>query len=364
MALEPLFLFFVGLASVIAGAESLVKGASRLAGTLGLPPVVIGLTVVAYGTSTPELTVSIQAALAGRTDIAVGNVVGSNIFNVLFTLGSCALILPLAVSQQIVRRDVPIMVVLSLLLLILSIDEKLDLSDGILLLSLLVAFTILVVRQSRKETTEVREEYAKEFSGGKRNGKYLTMQVLLVIVGLGLLVAGTSWVVDGAVAIAKAVGISELIIGLTIIAAGTSLPEVATSILATLRKERDIAVGNIVGSNIYNILAILGLPSVISANGINVSPALLSFDIPVMITVAIACIPIFFKGTIARWEGAIFLGYYFAYVAYLILEAAGHDALPFFSNIMLGFVIPLTGLTLLVTLFQTTRKNPQRREST
>ncbi len=161
---------------------------------------------------------------------------------------------------------------------------------------------------------------------------------------------GSNWLVDGAIAIARWAGVDELVIGLTIVAAGTSLPEVATSILAAIRKERDIAVGNVVGSNIFNILAVLGLSSIVAPNGLTIAPAMLDFDMFVMIAVAFACLPIFFTGNeIARWEGVVFLGYYVAYTTYLVFSSTQHAALPWFSDVMLYFVVPLTVLTLVVT---------------
>jgi cation:H+ antiporter len=182
-------------------------------------------------------------------------------------------------------------------------------------------------------------------------------QAACILIGLGLLVIGARWLVDGAVALAKALGVSELVIGLTIVAAGTSLPEVATSILAALRGERDIAVGNVVGSNIYNILAILGLSAIVTPGGITVAPAAVSFDIPVMIAVTLACLPIFVTGhLIARWEGFLFVGYYVAYALYLVLASLEHDALPLFSATMMAYVLPLTAVTLLVLYVRAARR--------
>lgn len=351
MELNTLLMFILGLALLVAGAEFLVRGASRVAAAAGISPLAIGLTVVAYGTSTPELAVSLQAAWAGQADIAVANVIGSNIFNVLFILGLCALLLPLVVSQQLVWREVPIMIGTSVWLLVVSLDGKISRGEGLLLTLGVVAYTFFAIRQSRKENKAVQEEYAREFgqvSGSSKGGR-MAAQIALIVIGLILLVIGARWLVQGAVVIAKALGVSELVIGLTIIAAGTSLPEVATSFIATLRGERDIAIGNVVGSNIYNILAILGLSSLIPSNGLTVSPSMISFDLPVMIAVAVACLPIFFTGhLIARWEGLLFLGYYAAYVVFLILDASKHDALPAFSWVMQIFVLPLTTVTLIV----------------
>ncbi len=352
MSLTVLGLFVLGLVLLVAGAELLVRGASRLAARLGISPLVIGLTVVAFGTSTPELAVSVQAGLAGQADIAVGNIVGSNIFNVLFILGLAALIVPLVVAQQLVRIEVPLMIGVSVLFLVMALDGRISGFDGMLLFAGIVAYTVFTVRQSRKESAAVQAEYAREYGDGQsaERGR-LPLQIALIVAGLVLLVLGAHWLVGGAVAIARHFGVSELIIGLTIVAAGTSLPEVATSIVAALRGERDIAVGNVVGSNIFNILAIAGIASMVTPGGLEVAPALIRFDIPVMIAVALACLPIFASGhLIARWEGALFLGYYAAYVLYLILAATQHAVLPSFSAAMLGFVLPLTAVTLIVLL--------------
>ena len=340
----------VGLAVLVFGAELLVRGAARLAAGLGIAPLIIGLTVVAFGTSAPELAVSIKSAFAGQADLALGNVVGSNIFNVLFILGVSALIAPLVVAQQLVRLDVPLMIAVSVLVLLLGLDGRIGRLDGALLFGGLIGYTLFLIRQSRRETAAVEAEYALEYPGpGRLSGAQWLVNLALVLVGLGLLVAGSRWLVDGAVSLARHFGVSELIIGLTIVAAGTSLPEVATSVIASLRGERDIAVGNVVGSNLFNLMSVLGLSSLIAPHGINVPAAALEFDIPVMIAVALACLPVFFTGhLIARWEGALFLGYYLGYTLYLVLSVGESGALPLFTAAMSWFVIPLTLLTLVV----------------
>jgi cation:H+ antiporter len=343
-------LLIAGLVVLVIGADLLVRGASRLALRFGISPLVIGLTVVAFGTSAPELAVSVQSGLDGQADIAVGNVVGSNIFNVLAVLGLSALIAPLVVHQQLVRFEVPLVVGLSVLVLLMTRDGRIGLLDGLLLVSGLVAYTALVVRQSRREAAAVEAEYAREF-GAAPSGwlARLPVQIALILAGLGLLVLGASWLVDSAVAIARALEISEAVIGLTIVAAGTSFPELATSVVATIRGERDIAVGNVVGSSVFNLLGILGIAALATPGGLTVAPGLVYFDIPVMIAVAFACLPIFASGNrIARWEGALFLVYYAIYIAYLVLAATEHAALERFGATMLGFVLPLTGVTLLV----------------
>lgn len=340
----------IGLVLLILGAEMLVRGASRLAAAIGISPLVIGLTVVAFGTSSPELAVSMVSAWTGQADIAVGNVVGSNIFNILVIIGLSALIVPLIVAQQLVRLDVPLMIGISFLTLALGWNGSIGRAEGAMLFGILMLYLVFLVRISRKESAEVQLEYAQEF-GDRRFGAWgqRLFHLGLVVVGLVLLVVGSRWLVAGAIALARLLGVSELVIGLTIVAGGTSLPEVATSVVAALRRERDIAVGNAVGSNIFNLLGVLGLTALITPREVMVSQAVLVFDLPVMIAVAVATLPIFFTGyRIARWEGALFLGYYIAYVLYLLLNATQHDALPAYSRIMLWFVIPLTVVTILV----------------
>lgn len=347
-----LILFVLGIVLLVAGAEVLVRGASRLAAAVGISPLVIGLTVVAFGTSAPEMAVSVQSALSGQAgaDIAIGNVVGSNIFNVLLILGLSAVIAPLVVSQQLVRLDVPIMIGVSCLTLLLAWDGVISRGNGLLLFAGIVAYTAFAVIKSRRESKAVQEEYAEEYGAAAKGARGLLANLAFIGVGLAMLVVGSNWLVDGAIAIARAFGVSELVIGLTIVAAGTSLPEVATSVMASLKGERDIAVGNVVGSNLFNLMCVLGLAAIVAPAGINVSASALAFDLPVMIGVAVACLPVFFTGyTISRWEGWLFLGYYVAYTAYLILAASGHAALDAFGTAMLMFVLPLTAVTLVVT---------------
>lgn len=342
--------FISGLIVLILGAELLVRGASKLALSFGISPLVVGLTVVSFGTSSPELAVSLQSASSGRVDIALGNVVGSNIFNILFILGLSALITPLVVHRQLIRQEVPLMVGVSLLLWVLAGDGGISRREGLLFAVLFLGYTILVIRQSRREaaTERVRTSRAAPADATAWDHHW-SAQILLVLVGLGLLILGSTWLVDAAVTLARQLGMSELIVGLTIVALGTSLPEVATSVMAALRGERDIAVGNVVGSNIFNILAVLGISASIAPSALLVPPAMAAFDLPVLVAVGVACLPIFFTGhLIARWEGALFLAYYVAYGGYLILDASGHDAQAGFSAVMGSFVLPLTALTLLV----------------
>jgi cation:H+ antiporter len=348
--LVQLFWFMLGIATLVVGANLLVRGASKLALSFGVSPLVVGLTIVAFGTSAPEIAVSVGAVLDGRTDIAVGNVVGSNIFNVLFILGVSALIAPLIVHVQLIRQEVPIMIGASLLLLLFALDGRVSRPEAAMLLALLLAYTVFLVVQSRRETSAAQAEFEQEMPAAGGWDAHWAAQVGLVLAGLGALVLGSDWLVGAAVHFAKALGVSDLVIGLTIVAAGTSMPEVATSVTAAIKGERDIAVGNVVGSSTFNILGCVGVSGLVATGGLGVAPALLNFDLWVMIAVAFACLPVFLTGReIARWEGGVFLAYYVAYVAYLILAAQQHDALPTFSGAMLSFVLPLTVVTLAVS---------------
>jgi len=338
-----------GFVVLVLGAEILVRGASRLAAAAGMPPLIIGLTVVAFGTSAPEMAVSVGSALGGSPDIALGNVVGSNIFNVLLILGLSALVAPLAVSAQLVRFDVPVMIAASLLVWLMALDQSISRLEGLVLALMIAIYIDMQIRMGRRgddgDVPAVPEA---------RGAGAMALNAVLIVAGLVLLVAGSRWLLAGATGIARGFGVSELLIGLTIVAAGTSLPELATSMLAALRGERDIAVGNIVGSNIFNIFAVLGFSAALSPAGIHVAEAALVFDIPVMTAVALACLPVFFRRhLIARWEGGVFALYYIAYTLYLVLAATAHQRLDDYREAMLGFVLPLTLLTLVIILWRT-----------
>ena len=350
-------LFLAGLALLLTGAEWLVRGASRLAAAAGVSPLVVGLTVVAFGTGAPEMAVSLQSALSGTTEIAYGNVVGSNILNVLVILGAAAVAAPLPVARQLVRLDVPILIAASMLCLAMSLDGRITRGEGLGLALGSVLYFAWLLRESRKEKVAgPTEAYREEFGKSPKTPAGPLMNAAFVASGLAMLILGSRFVVLGAVELARLFGLSELVIGITVIAAGTSLPELATSVLASLRGERDIAIGNVVGSNIFNLLAVLGTTAVVSPVGVPVPREAVYFDTPVMVAVAFACLPVFLNGyRIARWEGLLFLGYYGAYIAYLLLDATGHEALPRFSSVMALFVIPLTVLTLGVVTVRSLR---------
>jgi len=350
------FLLFIGgLVALLMGAELLVRGASRLGAIVGISPLVIGLTIVAFGTSSPEMAISVRAALTNHSDLIIGANIGSTIFNLLFILGLCALISPLIVSQRLVWYEVPIMIGAHLTLLIMCLDGKLDRINGLILFMGIIVYTIFAIYKGRKENTIVTNEYRTAFSSVAQSNKTITVckNVGLIIAGLIFCVLGADYLVDSAVIFARTLGVSELVIGMTIVAAGTSLPETATSLVATIRGQKDIAIGNVVGSCIFNVLGNIGLAGIIAPHGITIAPSVLRFDLPVAIASSIACLPIFFTGhKISRWEGALFLGYYIAFVSYLVLAARNHDSIPLFSAIMLWFVVPLTIVTIVVVQYR------------
>lgn len=340
-----ILLVIAGLALLILGGEALVRGAASIASKAGISPLVIGLVVVSSATSAPEFAVTVGSVLKGEPDLAVGNVVGSNIVNILLILGIAALVAPLAIKRQLLRFDMPVMLLMSIALLLLSLDGKVDLLDGILLFAALVLHTVASFFLGRKEATANSQQEELPL-----NSKPVSvwLSVLLLFVGVGLLVIGSQALVLGAVNIANELGVSSLVIGLTVIAIGTSLPELATSIVAIRKGETDMAVGNVVGSNIFNVGMVLGLPAIIFGEGIPVAPSLIAIDLPFMIAAAIALVPIAFTGfAVARWEGGLFVVLYTLYTIYLVLDSTNHDATVGFSQVMVAFVAPLIAATLI-----------------
>jgi cation:H+ antiporter len=348
------FLFILGLVFMIVGAEFLVRGASTLAMMVGVSPLVVGLTVVAFGTSAPELAVSFKAALADQANICVGNVVGSNIFNVLFILGLSSILVPLIVAPQLIRLDLPLVIGASILTLMLGWDGSFSRVDGSLFLVGLLIYTVRSIYASRQSSlapngTDAAHEQAESSPANKPMAMSLAINIGLIIGGLTLLIIGANWLVDTAVTFARWLQVSELVIGLTIVSIGTSLPEVVTSLVASLKGERDIAVGNVVGSNLFNILGVLGLSAIVAPSGIAVSDQLLQFDIPVMIAVAVIALPIFMTGKIiSRVEGVIFLGYYVAYTIYLIMDATDDARLSTYGQVIAYGAVPITLLVLIL----------------
>ena len=303
----------VALVLLYFGANWLVKGSSSLALAAGVSPLVAGLTVVAFGTSSPELVVSIQTALAGKGNIAIGNVVGSNLFNICIILGISAVISPLKIKLQLLKIDIPILIFTTIGFMLLFMDRHISRWEGIILLSGIIIYTIVNIYIARREKNDqVIEEFNQSVVPFKTKWYW---SAGMVIAGIGILVAGSEFLVKGAVDIARSLGVGETIIGITIIAAGTSLPELASSVVATIRKEYDIAIGNIVGSNIFNILGILGISAVLKPlSAISIS----NIDLFVMLGVTLLLLPFFRTHyTLKRDEGIFMIGMYLIYLYYL-----------------------------------------------
>lgn len=343
--------FVIGLVCLVVGAELLVRGAATLATRLGIAPVVVGLTVVAFGTSAPELAVSVGATLDDNPGIALGNVVGSNIANVLFILGGAAVVGGLVVAQRIIRIDIPLVIVVSIVTLVMALDESIGRIDGLILFGTLIVYVAWMVRAAVKgrgsDPAEAEFEESLEQLEGKLAQAGALVQIGLVVVGLAILVLGSQLLVGSATTVAEELGVSDLVIGLTVVAIGTSLPELATSMLAAFRGQRDIAVGNVVGSNLFNLMCVLGLTGIISG-GVDVAEGALTLDMPVMIVSAIVLVPMVMRGgIIERWEGFVLLAAYATYLAYLVADATDHG-----SKDLIGpaavISVPLVLITLVV----------------
>ena len=324
MPLHPALILLAGLLVIIGGAEVLLKGATRIASMLGIKPILIGLTVVAVGTSAPELAVGIIAAREGKGDLAVGNIAGTNIMNILFILGLSAAIRPLPLQLQSIQFDVPVMIGVALGLIAMASDGVLSRAEGGILLVGAVVYTAVLIRISRRESAAVKKEFAEEYGPAKLEARAWLRgagwAVGLLVVGIGLTVLGADLMVDGAVQLAQSIGIADAVIGLTIVAIGTSAPELATTIVATVRNDRDVAVGNLIGSSISNILLVLGLTCLVAPGGLAVSAEVLRIDLPLAAAVAIVCWPVFRSGqTVSRFEGVAFVIAYLVYLASLLV---------------------------------------------
>jgi cation:H+ antiporter len=321
-----------GLIGLFFGGEWLVKGAARLASSFGVPALIVGLTVVAWGTSAPELVVNINAALQGSTGFALGNILGSNIVNVGLTLGIMALIIPITVDWQLIRREIPIMIITACIMFLLSLDGEISQGDGILLVLGFLFFNVLMlfyVAQERRKIEPAITEYCEEEnlideSVGEKGDFVATAQVNRIFeigriaVGLALLILGSNWTIEGGTAVARTLGVSDFIIGLTLIAVGTSLPELSTALVAAMRKEGDIALGNIIGSNIANILAILGVTAAIQP--IAVPANLMLFEMPVLIGFSLVVLVFAFDRIIRRVEAGLLTVAYIGFIAFSVLR--------------------------------------------
>lgn len=317
--LSALGLCLGGLVVLVTGAELLVRGGTALASRLNVSPAIIGLTVIAIGTSAPELAVGIDASLKGNGALAVGNIAGTNTVNILLILGLSALMKPLALQRRTLKLDLPAMLVAAIAMFVLSLDGSLSRLDGALLIMLGIAYSTLLIRAALRERAAAKDEpdKKKEKAGGARPG--MLRNAALLLGGIVIVVFGADWLVSGGVAAAEIWGVSDAFIGLTIVAIGTSAPELVTTVVSTLRGKRDIAIGNLLGSSTYNIALILGLTCLVPSDGVPVPSEVLMVDIPVMIGAVVACIPVFLIGRyVSRWEGGLFFAAYAVYLAYLL----------------------------------------------
>lgn len=312
----------IGLGSLFLGGNWLVEAASKIARTLGLPPLVIGLTVVAFGTSAPELIVSVRAALSGASGLALGNVIGSNIANIGLILGLTGLVLPITVKAILVRREIPIMIGVTLLGYLLLADQLIGRFDGVILLVGFVIFNATMIIITLRRTDEQKADDLIASRGGDTSEVNLPLEWGRLLLGIAVLLVGAELTVRGATTIAEAFGVPEVVIGLTLIAFGTSLPELAASLIAALRRQSDIAVGNVVGSNIANLLLILGTTSVISPIPVNdpgtFSPytfGVISFDYPLMLAFSLLVVPFALDRILNRIESGFFLVTYVAFIS-------------------------------------------------
>ena len=317
--------FVIGLLTLIVGAEVMVRGGAAVAARLGISPIIIGLTVVSIGTSMPELAVGVVAAAPdGSGALAVGNIAGTNVVNILLILGLSALLVPLALAMRTFRFELPMMAVAALLFWALAADGNLSRIDGIVLVGAAVVYTVAVIWSARRESRAITDEFAAEFPpepGGTSTDvrRRTALHVAMTIGGIVVVVIGADWLVDGAVGMARGFGVSDALIGLTVVAIGTSAPELVTTVMTTLRGDRDIAIGNLIGSSIYNILLILGITCLVPAGGLALPDSLVRIDIPVMVAVALACVPIFLSGRrVSRGERGLKVAAYLAYLAFVL----------------------------------------------
>ncbi|SMO53814.1 calcium/sodium antiporter [Gracilimonas mengyeensis] len=358
--------FIIGLVLLITGAELFLNSVDKFGIAWRISPLIMGLTVVAFATGAPELAISLQAAADGQPDLVLGNIIGSNISNILLILGITGVLAPLAITNKVIKRDIPMVLAASVLMYVLAMDGWLTPLDGFIILAALVAYSMFIyfqIKSDRKKNTgEDLSNAAQEILKGSPTWFY-TKYLFLLLGGLVMIVAGSRLMVDAAVTIAEVLGVSELIIGLTIVSIGTSLPEVATSLSAARKGDSDTAIANVLGSNLYNILLTLGLTIVIAPGALSVSAEAIRFDMPVMIIVVVACLPLFWPGKeLGRAEATGFLLYYASYLGYLVLLAMGHAVVDTFELVMIWGIIPLTILLIIVKFVMDLRDKKMARK--
>lgn len=353
MNLELQYLLFtLGLIIVLAGAELFIRNTVKLASSIGRSTFFIGLTVAAFGTSAPELAIGIIGVLEHNAEIGIGNIVGSNIFNILIVLGLGALINPLIIKSKTIKRDIPILLGILILFYLLSIDTLFGITDAIILSVILIIYFYYTAKTSSERTALIPSELTTPEKNPKKNNSSV-INILYTVLSIGLLALGSHWMVSSSTIIAGYFGISEFVIGLTIVAVGTSIPEIATTITAVRKKEFDLAIGNIIGSCILNIIVVPVFMTLSTWSALTISSHALSLDLPVMILTVIICLPFFFSGyRLSRFEGALFLGYYGIYLVLLNLKETIVPAKLEQWNIWTGILLTIIALTLSISIFQ------------
>lgn len=322
-------LLLAGFAVLVVGGELLVRGASALSARMGISPMVVGLTVVAIGSSLPELAVGVDAAVRGSPGLVTGNIVGTNIVNLLLVLGLAAAIQPIITARQMLRLDLPAVAAAAVLLLVLSLGGSLTWPAGVLLLLVGVAYTATILWYTKRSRAQELSRQAAQVQtvetpdtqdappAGWRRG---AVDAVLLLGGIALVILGADWLVTGAVDIASELGVSDALIGLTIVAVGTSAPELVTTVVATLRGQASMAVGNLIGSSVYNIVFILGATVLVAPDGIPVPDEVLRVDMPVLVVVSLLVVLMFRTGRrMSRWEGLLLVAFYAVYLTYLVL---------------------------------------------
>lgn len=317
--------FVAGVIALVFGAEVMVRGSANMATRLGIRPIVVGLTVVSIGTSMPELAVGVVSAAEGSGALAVGTIAGTNVVNLMLILGLSALVRPLAIEMRTLHLELPVMAAAAVLFWALAANGELSRLDGVALAVGAIVYTVVVVRASRRESHQVAAEFALAYSedtipdSKPPDDRHIARSVGMTLGGIVIVLVGAEWLVDAAVAMARGFRVSDALIGLTIVAIGTSAPEIVTTVVSTLRGERDIGVGNLLGSTIYNILLVLGVTCLVPAHGLALPPALVQVDIPVMVAATLVCIPIFIHGRkVHRVEGGTMVTAYLVYLMFLL----------------------------------------------
>lgn len=354
-SIQEYLIFAAGLILTLGGAEMFVRSAVGLATMTGRSRLLIGLTLVAFGTSAPELAIGVIGALRDQADIGLGNFVGSNIFNILFVLGLAALLRPITIDQKVVRREIPILLGLSALFLVLAANGRIGLIEAILFLTLLIGYLVYMARTITPPTEPTTADATKAPDHG-HSGYHLVKDLVISLLSVGVLALGSHWMVDGAVAIAAGFGVSELIIGLTIMAIGTSLPEIATTLVAVRRREPDLAIGNVLGSCVFNIMAVPAVMAIVAGEPLAVAPEAIKVDLPIMLATVVACLPIFISDhRMSRAEGILFLIYYAAYGVTLYYRSTPGFPYSGHGRAMILLLTPIIFVTLVIVLYRALR---------